>query len=38
MNRSVALILAGGAGSRMNLSIPKQFVVVDGMTVLDDEA
>lgn len=34
MNRSVALILAGGVGSRMNLSIPKQFVVVDGMTVL----
>lgn len=34
MNRSIALILAGGVGSRMNLSIPKQFVVVDGMTVL----
>lgn len=34
MNRSVALILAGGVGSRMNLSIPKQFVVVDRMTVL----
>lgn len=34
MNRIVALILAGGVGSRMNLSIPKQFVVVDGLTVL----
>lgn len=34
MNRSIALILAGGIGSRMNLSIPKQFVVVDGLTVL----
>ena len=34
MNRSIALILAGGIGSRMNYSIPKQFVVVDGLTVL----
>jgi 2-C-methyl-D-erythritol 4-phosphate cytidylyltransferase len=34
MNRSIALILAGGVGSRMQLSIPKQFVVVDGLTVL----
>lgn len=34
MNRSIALILAGGIGSRMNLTMPKQFVVVDGMTVL----
>ncbi len=34
MNRSVALILAGGVGSRMNISTPKQFVVVDGLTVL----
>ena len=34
MNKIVALILAGGVGSRMNLSIPKQFVVVDGLTVL----
>lgn len=34
MNRSVALILAGGIGSRMNISTPKQFVVVDGLTVL----
>ena len=34
MNRIVALILAGGVGSRMDLSIPKQFVVVDGLTVL----
>ncbi len=34
MNRSIALILAGGVGSRMNISTPKQFVVVDGLTVL----
>ncbi len=34
MNRSVALILAGGVGSRMNISTPKQFVMVDGLTVL----
>jgi 2-C-methyl-D-erythritol 4-phosphate cytidylyltransferase len=34
MNRNIALILAGGVGSRMDLSIPKQFVVVDGLSVL----
>lgn len=34
MNRSVALVLAGGTGSRMNLSVPKQFAVVDGFSVL----
>ena len=34
MNRSIALILAGGIGSRMNLTVPKQFAVVDGLTVL----
>lgn len=34
MNRTIALILAGGVGSRMNISTPKQFVVVDGLTVL----
>lgn len=34
MNRSIALILAGGVGRRMNFSIPKQFVVVDGLTIL----
>lgn len=34
MNKSIVLILAGGVGSRMKLSIPKQFVVVDGLTVL----
>ena len=34
MNRSIALILAGGIGSRMNISTPKQFVVVDGLTIL----
>ena len=34
MNRSIALILAGGIGSRMNHSVPKQFMVVDGLTVL----
>ena len=32
--RSIALILAGGKGRRMKLSIPKQFAVVDGMSVL----
>ncbi len=34
MPHSVALILAGGEGSRMNMSIPKQYVMVDGHTVL----
>lgn len=34
MQRSVALILAGGVGSRMNLSVPKQFVEIDGHSVL----
>ena len=34
MNKSVALILAGGVGNRMNLTIPKQFFVVDGLSVL----
>ena len=34
MNRSIALILAGGIGKRMNISTPKQFVVVDGLTIL----
>ena len=34
MNKSIALILAGGIGSRMKLSIPKQFAVVDGLTIL----
>lgn len=34
MNRSIALILAGGIGSRMNHSVPKQFMVVGGLTVL----
>lgn len=34
MNKSIALILAGGIGSRMNNSIPKQFVAVEGLTVL----
>ena len=28
------MILAGGVGRRMNFSIPKQFVVVNGLTVL----
>ena len=28
------MILAGGIGSRMKMSIPKQFAVVDGLTVL----
>ena len=34
MNKSIALILAGGVGNRMNLSIPKQFVMVGGLSVL----
>ncbi len=34
MNKSIALILAGGVGNRMNLTIPKQFFVVDGQSVL----
>lgn len=34
MNKSIALILAGGIGSRMQNATPKQFVVVDGLTIL----
>lgn len=34
MNRNIALILAGGIGSRMRNAIPKQFVAVEGLTVL----
>ena len=34
MNRSIALILAGGIGSRMNNSIPKQFMKIEGLSVL----
>lgn len=31
---NVAIIIAGGAGSRMGREIPKHFIEVDGKTVL----
>ena len=34
MTRCIALILAGGVGNRMHLSIPKQFTEVNGLSVL----
>lgn len=32
---NIAIVIAGGVGSRMGLDIPKQFVKVDGKTVLE---
>ena len=32
--RKVALIVAGGKGERMNTSIPKQFLLLDGLPIL----
>ena len=34
MTRCIALILAGGVGNRMHLSVPKQFTEVNGFSVL----
>lgn len=34
MKHCIALILAGGVGSRMKMAIPKQFAQVDGKTIL----
>ena len=33
-SRNIALILAGGTGRRMNAIMPKQFMEIDGETVL----
>lgn len=33
--RNIAIILAGGIGSRLNAGIPKQFLKVAGMTVIE---
>ena len=33
-SRNIALILAGGTGKRMNAVVPKQFMEIDGETVL----
>ncbi len=35
MNRNIAIILAGGVGSRMNLGYPKQFSKIAGKTTLE---
>ena len=34
MSRCIALILAGGAGNRMHLSVPKQFFEINGLSIL----
>lgn len=33
--KNIAIILAGGIGSRLNAGIPKQFLKVAGMTVIE---
>ena len=33
--KNIAVILAGGIGSRLNAGIPKQFLKVAGMTVIE---
>ncbi|MBB6681538.1 bifunctional cytidylyltransferase/SDR family oxidoreductase [Aequorivita sp. 609] len=35
MSKNIAVILAGGIGSRMNMELPKQFFKVAGKTVLE---
>ncbi len=35
MMRNIAVILAGGTGSRMGLSVPKQFAELEGRTVIE---
>ena len=34
MSKNIALIIAGGSGSRMGLDIPKQFVNINGKPVI----
>ena len=34
-SHNIALILAGGTGERMHASVPKQFMEIDGESVLD---
>ena len=33
--KNIAVVLAGGVGSRLNAGIPKQFLKVAGMTVIE---
>ena len=33
--KNIAIILAGGIGSRLNAGIPKQFLKVAGLTVIE---
>ena len=35
MKRNIAIVLAGGTGSRMGADIPKQFLKFAGRTVLE---
>lgn len=35
MSKNIAIILAGGSGSRMGLDLPKQFLKVAGKTILE---
>lgn len=35
MRRNIAVILAGGSGSRLGADVPKQFLEIDGRTILE---
>ena len=35
MSRNVAVILAGGVGTRVGLDIPKQLIKIAGKTILE---
>ncbi|MGM9737343.1 MAG: 2-C-methyl-D-erythritol 4-phosphate cytidylyltransferase [Candidatus Cryptobacteroides sp.] len=35
MGRNIAIILAGGSGSRMGVDVPKQFLEIEGRTILE---
>ena len=35
MNKTVAIILAGGAGSRLGWEVPKQFVKIAGKKIIE---
>lgn len=35
MNRNIAVILAGGSGTRLGADCPKQFLEIDGKTILE---
>lgn len=35
MGRNIAVILAGGSGSRLGADVPKQFLEIDGRTILE---